>query len=216
MQAFRAVKPANRLKRFIKELLREKPDPTNPSEKWTNKKAAYAQYSIGDWTYGNPIVHDWGSKLTIGKYCSIAEGVTFLLGGNHRADWITTYPFNIQWQGFSHIQGSPATKGDTVVGNDVWIGMKSVILSGVQIGDGAIIGAGSVVTKNVAPYTIVAGNPAKMIRERFNPEQRDALLRIGWWNWPETRIREAVPMLLSGNIDEFVRTHTVSKDNLRK
>jgi virginiamycin A acetyltransferase len=176
----------------------------------TRENPAYSTYEIGAWTYGKPAVLSWneGAKLQIGKYCSIAAGVTILLGGEHRPDWVTTYPFNIMWTGLRNLSGTPTTRGDVIIGNDVWIGRDAFIVSGVKIGNGAVIGARSMVTKNVAPYTIVAGNPARVVRERFTPEQRDALLKIAWWTWPETRIREAVPLLLSGKVDEFIQTYT--------
>jgi acetyltransferase-like isoleucine patch superfamily enzyme len=179
---------------------------------FTRENPAYSAYDVGEWTYGAPTVLSWGegAKLQIGKYCSIAGGVTILLGGEHRTDWITTYPFNKLWVEASNISGHPKTRGDVIIANDVWIGRDALIVSGVHIGSGAVIGARSVVTKNVAPYTIVAGNPAKMIRARFTPEQRDALLSIAWWDWPETRIKEAIPVLLSGNVDEFIRMHAKS------
>lgn len=164
---------------------------------------AYAKYRIGVGTYGNPVVMDWGSQLAIGKYCSIAEGVTFLLGGNHRHDWITTYPFNTLWQGFSEIQGHPATKGDIVVGNDVWIGINSLILSGVRIGDGAVIGAGSIVTKDVPNYSIVAGNPARFIRLRFSEDIVKSLVKSAWWDLKEDEIRKLTPLLMDNTIDVF-------------
>ena len=180
-----------------------------PIPEMTRKNPAYSAYEIGDWTYGKPAVLSWGegAKFQVGKYCSIAAGVTILLGGEHRTDWVTTYPFNVMWDGVSNVSGMPKTRGDVIIGNDVWIGRDAFIISGVQIGNGAVIGARSMVTKNVAPYTIVAGNPAKVVRERFTPEQREALLKIAWWDWSETRIREAVPLLLSGKIDEFIQKH---------
>jgi acetyltransferase-like isoleucine patch superfamily enzyme len=170
---------------------------------------AYAAYDIGAWTYGVPTILSWGedAKLQIGKYCSIAEGVKIFLGGEHRTDWITTYPFNVVWPEARNITGSPKTRGDVIIENDVWIGRDALIISGVRIGNGAVIGAGSVVTKNVAPYTIVAGNPAKVIRERFTLEQRTGLLKINWWNWPEAQIRADLPVLLSGKVDEFIQKH---------
>lgn len=125
---------------------------------------------IGDFTYGKPkiLYYDASTKLKIGKFCSISDEVTIVLGGNHRYDWVTTYPFSAlykEWPEASGIIGHPASKGDIVIGNDVWIGFGSIILSGVKIGDGAVIGAGSVVTKDVLPYTIAGGNPAVEIKK---------------------------------------------------
>ena len=120
----------------------------------------------------------------------IREDVVFILGGEHRADWITTYPFNALFSEGAHITGHPSSKGDIVIGNDVWIGYQSCILSGVTIGNGAIIGAKSVVTKDVPPYAIVAGNPAKFIRYRFPQETIDKLENLAWWDWDISVIKE--------------------------
>ncbi len=113
--------------------------------------------TIGDYTYGNFEIRVWDdkTKLNIGKFCSIANGVIFLLGGEHRSDFITTYPFNALLKNFKYIEGHPHTKGDINIGNDVWIGSEAKILSGITIGDGSIIGANSVVTKYVPPYLLL-------------------------------------------------------------
>ena len=150
-----------------------------------------------------------GAKLRVGKFCSIADGVTILLGGNHRTDWITTYPFNVLWPEAKEIHGHPMTHGDVIIENDVWIGLDAVILSGVRIGNGGVIGARSVVTRDVDAYSIVAGNPARKIRGRFTPKQIDALQQIAWWNWSEEKIRLSLPVLLSGRVDEFIGHSTL-------
>ena len=143
--------------------------------------------------------------MTIGKFCAIAEGVTVLLGGNHRTDWISTFPFSVLWPEVAgHIKGHPATRGDVVIGNDVWIGWGALILSGVKIGDGAVIGAHSVVSRDVPPYAIVCGNPAIIKKYRFDEESIQKLLAISWWNWPDEEIAEVVPMLLSQDIGAFL------------
>ena len=159
--------------------------------------------SIGAHTYGKPKVYAWDNKtkLIIGKYCSISENVTFLLGGNHRMDWISTFPFSEfqdTWPTAKGLVGHPATRGDVNVGNDVWIGHGAVILSGIRIGDGAVIGAGSVISRDVAPYSIVAGNPAIEIRLRFSAEEIEKLLKIKWWDWPDDLVRVKVVSLCSG------------------
>lgn len=161
---------------------------------------------VGDYTYGDFKVYSWdnNTKLNIGKFCSIAEGVKFLLGGEHRTDFITTYPFNALLECFNYIEGHPHTKGDIHVGNDVWIGSDAIILSGVKINDGAVIGANSLVTKDVPAYAIVAGNPAKIIKYRFNNEIIEKLLDIKWWNFKEEELVKVIPLLQSGNIDEFL------------
>lgn len=127
---------------------------------------------IGSYTYGNPRLFHWGedSKLKIGKFCSIADDVKIFLGGNHRMDWITTYPFSAlkeEWPEAKDVKGHPATKGDVVIGNDVWIGYGATILSGVKIGNGAVIGAMAVVSKDVEPYSVVVGNPALEVKKDF-------------------------------------------------
>ena len=167
---------------------------------------AYAKYKIGQWSYGTPEVYSWGegAHLIIGKYCSIAAGVKIYLGGEHRTDWVTTYPFNVIDSASRTIPGHPKTKGNVVVENDVWIGNEAVILSGVTLGNGCVVGARSVVTKSVPPYTIVAGNPAKVIRTRFSEAVVRELLEIAWWEWPDDKVRSAIPHLLSTDIVDFI------------
>ncbi len=171
---------------------------------------------FGKYTYGRPKIYLWSNdtKLKIGKFCSIAPGVVFLLGGNHRGDWITTYPFSalaIKPEKAHDIKGHPATKGDIIVGNDVWIAYGAIILSGVSISDGVIIAAGSVVTKSkhlmhnglVPPYSIIAGNPAKIIGYRFPQDIIDILLQIKWWDWPLDKIMDNVDILCSSDINKL-------------
>ena len=128
------------------------------------------------------------------------------MGGNHRTDWVTTYPFgHINQHIFNNFngQGHPATKGDVVIGNDVWIGQNVSLRPGVTIGDGAIVGGGSVIVKDVPPFAIVGGNPTKVIRYRFTPEQIEKLLIIKWWNWSEDKIKRNYALF--GDIEEFVK-----------
>lgn len=163
--------------------------------------------SVGRFTYGNPRLMLWDEKerIKIGSYCSIAEGVTIFGGGEHPSDWVSTFPLRGAYaQPQAYQDGLPATKGETDVGNDVWIGYNATILSGVTIGDGAIIGASSTVVKQVPPYAIVAGNPAKFIRFRFPAEQILQLMRIKWWNWSHERIINYIDLLCSNNIDRFI------------
>jgi acetyltransferase-like isoleucine patch superfamily enzyme len=166
----------------------------------------YARFEVGIGTYGEPEVVYWdcGGTLRIGRYCSIASGVTILLGGEHHTDWVTTYPFSLMVPAAVGLPGYPRTKGDVKIGNDVWLGYEALILSGVTIGDGAVIGARSVVTRDVEPYAVVAGSPARMIRHRFQTAQVERLLRVAWWNWPEERVREAWPLLMSPDIERFL------------
>ncbi len=148
-------------------------------------------------------------KVTVGRYCSVAEGVTVMLGGNHRYDWVTTYPFtgmHEQYPEAAHIKGHPRSNGDVQIGNDVWLGRHCVVLSGVTIGDGAIVGAYALVTRDVPPYAIVGGNPAALIRYRFSREHVDRLLKVAWWNWPEETVRKMIPLLTSNDIDAFLRS----------
>jgi acetyltransferase-like isoleucine patch superfamily enzyme len=146
------------------------------------------------------------AKLHIGDYCSISRNVTVLLGGEHSTGWVTTYPITFFHPSIK-CQPQKITKGDVRIGNDVWIGMGAMILSGVTIGDGACVGAMSLVTKDVPPYAIVGGNPAKVIRYRFSPKRIKELLEIKWWDWPEEKVLENASYLQDGDIDEFIRIH---------
>lgn len=164
---------------------------------------------IGDFSYidGTPLVLSWGegSKVKIGKFCSIAQNVFFMVGGDHRNDWVSTYPFNA-WlpKAFGEIKGHPHSKGDIVIGNDVWIGRDAKICSGVIIGDGATIAGSAVVTKDVPPYAVVAGNPARIKRIRFPVVVVSCLLKLKWWDWGVEKIAEAVPLLQSSNWSELM------------
>jgi acetyltransferase-like isoleucine patch superfamily enzyme len=177
-----------------------------PEEPLYTKDFLGDRFQIGDHTYGKPKVvsHGEGASLKIGKYCSIATGVTIFLGSEHRVDWVSTYPFPFLWEEAKGIEGHPATKGDVVIGNDVWIGYGTTILSGVTIGDGAAIGACSLVIKDIPPYAIGAGNPVQIIRYRFDEETIKTLLRIRWWDWPDQQIREKIHHICSPSIDEFI------------
>lgn len=176
------------------------------------------KYIIGDYTYGKPnvIFENEDANLYIGKFCSIASGVIIFLGGNHRTDWITTYPFNSipnsDFEDFKDIKGHPATKGDVIIGNDVWIGLNAIILSGVKIGDGAIIAAGSVITKEVGPYEIWGGNPAKLIKNRFDKETTENLLETKWWYWNIKEIKKNIPQLMNNNIKNILNTTEPKKN----
>lgn len=143
------------------------------------------------------------ASLTIGKFCSIARGCKVILGGNHRTDWISTFPFSALFPDSPDIPDYQVSKGDVTIGNDVWIGANVTILSGVTIGDGAVIGAGSVVARDVAPYTVFAGNPGRFKKYRFNAEITAQLLAIKWWDWPDDQIREAIPILMSGDFEKL-------------
>lgn len=149
-------------------------------------------------------------KLIIGKFCSIASGVQFLLnGGNHLTEAISSFPFAIFGHGWENAMQDKAypVRGSITVGNDVWIGHEAVILPGVTIGDGCIIGAQSVVTKSVEPYTIVGGNPAKPIKKRFSEEEIETLLKIEWWNWPVDVITQNIQLLTAKDIKALMQVH---------
>lgn len=155
--------------------------------------------------YHYPINHD---KLQIGKFCSIACGVKFLFNSaNHTLSSLSTYPFPLFFEEWGlekkDVTNAWDNKGDIVIGNDVWIGYEAVVLAGVTIGDGAIIGTRAVVTKDVPPYTIVGGVPAKPIKKRFSEETISALLEIQWWNWSEERIARNIGAIQSGNIEQL-------------
>lgn len=167
---------------------------------------------FGDYTYVDGtlnITFPEAAQLTIGKFCSIAQGCNIIMGGNHRGDWISTYPFPADGL-FADSPKIPVSEyrtsnGDVNIGNDVWIGSNVTILSGVTIGDGAIIAAGSVVSKDVDPYTMVAGNPAVIKKFRFTTNKIKRLLEIKWWDWSEDEIRKIIPMLMSDNIDKLFK-----------
>jgi virginiamycin A acetyltransferase len=164
---------------------------------------------IGTYFDGAPgIVRYPGDKAPVrfGKFCSVAKGATFLPGGNHRVDWVTTSPLH-QVLGLPMEVEHPASKGPIVVGNDVWIGRDSVVLSGVTIGDGAVVAAGAIVTRDVLPYVIVAGNPARLIRHRFDDQTVAALQKIAWWDWPADVIRSRASDLLSSDIARFIELY---------
>ena len=142
------------------------------------------------------------ADLKIGKYCSIASDCTIFLGGNHRVDWISTYPFSRDFN--CTLVGHPSTKGDIVIGNDVWIGQGVTILPGVIVGDGAVIGAKSVVVKDVPPYSVVCGNPAELKKFRFTIEEIKMLLELKWWDWSDEKVYQAIPFLTSGDLESLI------------
>ena len=149
-----------------------------------------------------------GDRLIIGKFCAIARGVKFIMNGaNHRMDGVSTYPFGIfgnGWEKVSPHADEMTHKGDTVIGNDVWIGHEAVIMPGVRVGDGAIIAAQSVVVKDVEPYAIVGGNPATLIRRRFDERAIESLLMIAWWNWDIKKITENLEKLAAADIEALM------------
>ena len=153
---------------------------------------------------------EFGDKLIIGKFCSIASGTKFIMGSaNHRLGSVTTYPFNVfggSWQENTpdHMSQLPF-KGDTVIGNDVWIGRESIIMPGVKIGDGAIIAAYSVVTKDVEPYSVVGGNPTRFIKKRFNDELIELLLEFKWWDLSPEKLVTVLPLLCDFDLEKVTK-----------
>ena len=172
----------------------------------------YIMYTFGKYTYGSPQIcyPEDNAKLIVGNFCSISSNVNIFLGGDHRTDWVTTYPFGHickdQFNTFDG-KGHPTTKGDVIIGSDVWIGSNVTIMSGVKIGDGAVIACNSHVVKNIEPYSLVGGNPAKLIKYRFSQQQIEKLLEIKWWYWDDEKINQNIP-LLCNNIDEFLDKFT--------
>lgn len=205
------------------------PDPLNkhpmrgfPQVCFVKNTVANPNIVIGDYTYyddpddsegfeRNVLYHFpfIGDLLTIGKFCAIARGARFIMNGaNHKLTGISTYPFQIFGGGWERVMPKPGelpNKGDTIVGNDVWIGYESLIMPGVRIGNGAIIAARSVVVRDVPAYTIAGGNPAGVIKRRFSEETIRELERISWWDWPVAKISRNLEAIVGGNVDELRR-----------
>lgn len=191
----------------LKEQRKKKKLQKKPQRSLARFIKKYPSYKMGDNCYGIPLVkHPYpGTTLTIGNYCSIAKNVQIFLGGNHRTDWVSMYPFPDYFNEAKDIKSYISTKGDVVIGSDVWLCENSTILSGVTVGHGAVIANGAIVTKDVAPYSIVAGNPAKHIRWRFDEATRISLLKSAWWDWPQEEILSIMPLLCSENIEAFLK-----------
>lgn len=192
------------LKEFFERILRNpfRKTPQTLTERYSSR------YRIGKWSYGDLHIDAFGSPVAMfemGAFCSVARGVQVLLAGEHRYDRVTSFPLFTVWKRHSHLHGHPTSKGDVSIGNDVWIGTEAIILSGVRIGDGAVIGARAVVTKDIPPYAIVAGSPARIVKMRFDKKTVNRLLKIRWWEWADERIDAAVPLLLSTDIEAFLR-----------
>jgi chloramphenicol O-acetyltransferase type B len=170
--------------------------------------SSHPQVEIGAHTYGfrrdSFFAYHPEDRVSIGKFCSIAEGVRFVFGG-HRTDFVSTFPFKAVCFGEAP-HTDALSKGNIEVGHDVWLGRNSMILSGVKIGNGAIVAAGAVVTKDVAPYSMVGGVPAKYIKMRFDPDQIAALEAIQWWNWPLEKIRQNLELFYD-TPEKFINRH---------
>ena len=196
--------------------------------------------TVGEHTYYNDFINDprdfqknnilyhhpevYHDKITIGKYCSLACGATFVcVGGCHSTKSLSSYPFGLAsgyWDGIDKYCCVEALfdiekkGGPTVVGNDVWLGYQCLIMPGVTIGDGAIVGSRSVVTKDVEPYTVVAGSPARVIKKRFDDETIAKLLELKWWNLPDEEVEKLLPDLIEGNVEAFLEKGFAAKAKL--
>lgn len=166
-------------------------------------KYRYPQYEYGYGSYGTPLVEHASkdAQLKIGSFCSIAGGVKILLGGNHNIEAVTTFPF---YERLPNMARHNETKGDVIIGSDVWLATDCLILSGVTIGHGVVVAARSVVTKDIPPYAVVGGNPAKIIRYRFSEEVIQALLANPWWEIPKDEIINIAPLLCSNDMQELL------------
>lgn len=191
------------------------PIPAHPRVYFLKNVVKSPNIIVGDYTYyddpiapenfeRNVLYHDGNDRLIIGKFCAIATGVKFIMNGaNHKLDGISTYPFPIfgaGWETEMEKLIDLPSRGDTVVGNDVWLGYEATIMPGVQIGNGAIVAAKSVVVKDVPAYTIVGGNPAKPIKQRFSEEEVALLEAIAWWDWDLEKITRNLHLIMDGDI----------------
>jgi chloramphenicol O-acetyltransferase type B len=172
-------------------------------------KKHYPNFEIGFASYGLPKVHDYheGTVVKIGAYCSIASNVQIFLGGQHRSNWVSNYPFPFFFEMQAeyreqYIRGG--SRGDVIIGSDVWLCANCSILSGVTIGHGAVVASGAVISRDVPPYAVMAGNPAKLIKWRFDEATRASLLEAKWWGWPEDEIRQILDKICSDNPDDFL------------
>lgn len=177
---------------------------------------------VGKHTYGDKKIsvffpsnkHGGTDKIIIGSFCSIAAGCKIYMCANHRFDFITTYPFgHINKNIFNTFDGKghPYSKGDVIIGNDVWIGGNVTIMSGIKIGDGCVIANNSHVVKDVEPYSIIGGNPARFIKYRFTEIQIESLLKIKWWEWSDEKINNVIPDLCQENINNFIEKYLIMK-----
>lgn len=189
---------------FLKNLILKR---SNRARRMRDLKTKLSQIDAGFGSYGieNIKIHTWneGTKLRIGKYCSLAGNIQIFLGGNHDVKRISTYPFGDGPALIGPSEGHPKSNGDVVIGNDVWIGSHASIMSGINIGDGAVIAAFSHVVSDVEPYSIVGGNPAKLIKKRFDEESIQELLKLKWWDWPADKVLLKREELISTDLELF-------------
>ena len=169
----------------------------------------------GKHTYGpEPTIYGHRSLLEgsyIGKFCSIADNLQLIAKGKHMINWISTYPFRILWKMDVPLNDLPSSD-PIIIGNDVWIASNVKIKQGVTVGDGAVLATECFVTKDVPPYAVVGGNPAKIIKYRFSKDQISDLLEIKWWDWDEMKIAKYAPLLMSDNIDDFIKKVKIQHD----
>jgi acetyltransferase-like isoleucine patch superfamily enzyme len=177
---------------------------------------------IGKWSYGNPKIYrwNWKNKIYIGNFCSLGPEIKIIIGGNHRTDWVSTsqlpadtFNFEDTFLNAQKIKNYNYSKGDLHIENDVWIGGFSIIFSGVRLGNGSVVAAGSVVTKDVEPYTIVGGNPAKLIKKRFTSKQINFLNSSKWWDLDDKKIDLLSKYLLAEKVDLFIKKFKDYKKN---
>lgn len=191
------------------------PIPEAPRTCYLKNIITNPQIIVGDYTYYDDPIDIYNfeknvlylfdfmqDKLIIGKFCQIATGVRFIMNGaNHAMNGISTYPFKVFGKSWSEAPMDAKSKGDTIIGNDVWIGNSVTIMQGIKIGDGAIIGTNALVTKDVPPYTIVGGNPATVIRKRFDDETIEYLVKLKWWDWSIEKISDNIALITNGDIE---------------
>ncbi|GGH21256.1 acetyltransferase [Alsobacter metallidurans] len=193
----------------MRKLIARWSNPHNLTRIHLEAQATKRGWEIADYSYGKIRVRDWGegAGLSIGPFCSFADNIQIFLGGNHRTDWVTTYPFSGMRSLFPEAPADAdyhSSRGDVRIGADVWVGSGATILSGVTIGHGAIVAARAVVAKDVPPYAIVGGNPAKLIRLRFSEDEIAALLRTRWWELDRAAIAKLIPALQSSDVAKVV------------
>ena len=187
--------------------------------KLLSEQVTHPNISVGRYSYYSGYYHGHGfedcaryllpdpdaDKLIVGGFCSIGSGAAFIMAGNqgHRNEWISTFPFHFMAEvdAFAGAANGYLPAGDTVIGSDVWIGSEAIVMPGIAIGHGAVIGTRALVTRDVEPYAVVGGNPAKPIRKRFSDEHISLLLEMAWWDWDDTTLADAMPILTTGDID---------------
>lgn len=195
--------------RTLLHRLRNARNPHNETRLHLAKLARRHGFEIGAYSYGHPKVRfaRSGRRLTIGRFCSIADHVEIMLGGDHRLDWVSTYPFAAMhgpWAAAQAPGDYQVSRGDVTIGSDVWLGSGCLILSGVTIGHGAVVAARAVVSRDVPPYAVVAGNPARLMRHRFDEATVADLLETAWWDRDPETVARLVPLLQGGRASELV------------